>query len=95
MAGYLIANYRATNPAGYEDYAPAVMPTLKGVVVLVADYESEPIEDEPFNVTVVSKIHLKDADRTRYNSPEYQKIMHLRTDNTEGFSVFADEFVTP
>ena len=97
MAGYLIANYRITNPEGYEGYVPAVMPTLSahGVEVLVADYESEPIEGEPFNVTVVLKFPSKDAARAWYDSPEYQEVVHLRKDNSEGSAVIADEFVMP
>ena len=30
-----------------------------------------------------------------YNSSEYQEILNLRLDNTEGGLVFADEFVVP
>ena len=97
MAGYLIANYRITNPETYEAYPPAVMPTLNahGGEVLVADYASEPIEGEPSSVTVVVRFPSKESARAWYDSPEYQKIIHLRTDNSEGIVVFADGFVMP
>ena len=39
------------------------------------------------------KFPSKEALRAWYDSPEYQEIIHLRTDNTEGFVVFAEEFV--
>ena len=97
MAGYVIANYKITNPKGYEGYAPAVMPTLEahGAEFLVADYESEPLEGTPASVMVVLKFDSKETARAWYESPEYQEIMHIRTDNSEGILVIADEFVMP
>ena len=35
------------------------------------------------------------AARAWYDSPEYQKIVDLRTDNSEGVLILADEFVMP
>lgn len=97
MAAYFVVNYKITNTDGYKDYVPAVMPTLvaHGAEVLVADYESEPIEGAPAHVTVVLKFSSKEAARAWYASADYQKIMHLRTDNSEGFAVLADGFVMP
>jgi uncharacterized protein (DUF1330 family) len=39
MTAYFIANYRITDPAGYEPYVPVVMPTLMaaGCEIFVAD----------------------------------------------------------
>jgi len=97
MAGYLIANYRITDAAAYEAYPPAVIPTLMahGAEVLVADYESEAVEGKPASVTIVLKFPSKEAVRAWYDSPEYQQIVGLRTENSEGFVVFADGFVMP
>ncbi|MAM71797.1 MAG: hypothetical protein CMP91_11720 [Gammaproteobacteria bacterium] len=97
MTAYLIANYKITNPEEYESYVPAVMPTLgaHGAEVLVADYETEVLEGAPSNVSVVLRFPSKEAARSWYNSPEYQAIIHHRTDNTEGFLVFADQFTLP
>lgn len=97
MAGYLIANYRITNPEAYAAYPPAVIPTLLAhrAEVLVADYESEAVEGEPGSVTIVLKFPSKAAARAWYDSPEYRDIVGLRTDNSEGFVVFANEFVMP
>ena len=55
MAGFLVANYRITNPEAYGAYVPAVMPTLAAhdAEVLVADYDSERVEGEPASVTIV------------------------------------------
>lgn len=97
MAGYLIANYRITNPDGYQGYVATVRQTIAahGGEILVAGPGSEPIEGEPDPVTVVLRFPSKEALQAWYDSPEYQEIIHLRTDNTEGFVVFADEFVMP
>ena len=97
MAGYLIANYRVTNPDGYQAYIAAVGPTIvaQGGETLVAGPGSEAVEGKPGPVTVVLKFPSKEALRAWYDSAEYQKIIHLRTDNTEGFLVLADEFVMP
>ena len=97
MAGYLIANYQITNEDGYQSYIAAVGPTIMahGGEILVAGPGSEAVEGEPQPVTVVLKFASKDALRAWYDSPEYQEIIHFRTDNTEGTLVFADEFVMP
>ncbi|MEO6028952.1 MAG: DUF1330 domain-containing protein [Candidatus Binatia bacterium] len=97
MAAYLIANYRITNPEAYGAYPSAVLPTLAahGAEILVADYASEAIEGQPSSVTVVARFPSKEAARAWYDSPEYQAIVRLRTDNTEGFLVLADGFVMP
>ncbi len=97
MAGYIVVNYKITNPEGYEAYAPAALPTLEahGAEILVADYESEPLEGSPASITVVVKFESKEAARAWYESPEYQKVIHLRTDNSDGMAVVADGFVMP
>ena len=97
MAGYLIANYNITNAEGYQKYIAAVGPTIfsHGGEILVAGEGSEAIEGSPGSVTVVLKFPSKDALRGWYDSAEYQAILHLRTDNTEGGLVFAEQFVLP
>ena len=97
MAGYLIANHNVTNPDGYQAYLAAVGPTIQahGGEILVAGPGSEAVEGDPGPITVVLKFPSKDALRGWYDSPEYQEIIHHRTDNTEGSLVFADGFVMP
>ena len=97
MAGYLIANYRITNPDEYQTYTAAVVPTIlaHSGEILVAGPGSEAVEGDPGPVTVVLKFPSKEALRGWYDSPEYQEIIHLRTDNTEGSLVFADGFEMP
>ena len=97
MTAYFIASYRVTNPTGYEPYVPAVIPTLQaaGCEVLAADYASQPIEGAPGEVTVILKFASKGAAMTWYNSPEYQAIKHLRTDNSEGAAVLVEQWSPP
>ncbi len=97
MAAYIVANYRVTNPEAFKAYAPSVLPTLlaHGAEVLVADVESEAIEGEPARVTIVTKFPSKEAARAWYDSAEYQEVIHLRTNNSEGFITLTNEFVMP
>ena len=97
MTAYFIASYRITDPAGFEPYVPAVNPILQahGCEVLVAEHASEAVEGEPGEVTVVLKFASKEAGWAWYNSPEYQAIVHLRTDNSEGTAVLVDQWTPP
>ncbi len=97
MAAYLVANYRITNPEGYQRYTAAVGPTLVAheAELLVADRATEGMEGDGAPVTVVLKFASKEAAHGWYNSPEYQAIIHHRIDNSDGMLVFADGFVAP
>lgn len=97
MAAYFIANYRITNEAGYQAYIAAADPTIlaHNGDILVGGPGSELVEGDPEPVTVVLRFSSMSALRRWYESPEYQKIISLRTDNTVGTVVFADEFAMP
>lgn len=97
MASYLVTTYTITNPEGYKAYAAAVGPTIvsHGGKILVAGPGSVAIEGDPKPVTVVLEFPTRDALQGWYDSAEYQAIIHLRTDNSEGSMVFADGFVMP
>ena len=86
MPAYLVANYKITDADGYAAYPPAVAPTLAPFEgeVLVVDFDSE------LPVTIVVKFPSKDAAKAWYHSEEYQAVVRLRTDNTEGYVVFVD-----
>ena len=95
MSAYFIASYRITDPAGYEPYVPAVMPTIlaSGCEVIAADYASQAIEGAPGEVTVILKFASKEVGLAWYNSPDYQAIKHHRIDNSEGIAVLVDQWV--
>ena len=92
MAGYFIANYTITNQAEYKQYIAAVGPILKahGAENIVVDRDSALLEGSAGQVTVVLRFATKAAAQTWYESPEYQAIRDLRTDNTEGIGVIAE-----
>jgi len=92
MAGYFVANYTITSQVGYQEYVAAVGPTLEahGAESIVIDRESELCDGPAGQVTVVLRFATKAMAEAWYNSPEYQAIRHLRTDNTEGVGVIAE-----
>jgi uncharacterized protein (DUF1330 family) len=97
MAAYFIAKYTVTNPEGFAAYGPAVRPTFAGheVEFIAVDPASQAIEGSPPQTSVVLKFPSKEAALAWYNSPEYQAIRHLRTDNSVGDAVLVDGFVMP
>jgi len=97
MSAYVVANYTVTNPEAFEPYVPAVLPTIAagGGEVVVADFESDPVEGNPGHVTVVLKFESKDAINAWYTSDEYEAVKGLRTDNSEGSITVANGFVPP
>ena len=92
MAGYFIANYTITNQAGYKEYLAAVGSSLAAhdAENIVVDRGSELLEESAGQVTVVLRFATKAAAQAWYESPEYQAVRHLRTDNTEGIAVIAE-----
>ncbi len=94
MAAYVIANFEITDPASFKAYPAPTVLSLQAhdAEILVADYESESIEGSPGSVTVVLRFESKEAVHAWYNSPEYQKVVQLRTDNSDGLLVIADEY---
>ena len=97
MSGYVVANFDVTDIDAYEGYVPGVIPTLEahGAKVLAPDYHSETLDGSPGRVTFVIRFTSKDAARAWYDSPEYQEIVHLRIDNSTGFTSLADEIKMP
>ncbi len=93
MTGYVVANYDITNQEGYQAYLQTVAPTLTshGAEILAADYETEVREGAPGRVTIVIRFDSPEAARGWYESPEYQEIVHHRTDNSDGFLVICEE----
>jgi uncharacterized protein (DUF1330 family) len=97
MSAYMVFNYTVTNLDGYAPYGRAARRTLAahGVEGVVADYSSQTIEGAPGPVTVVLRFESREAALAWYRSDEYQSVVHLRTDNSEGTAVLCDGFVMP
>ncbi|MEE1878471.1 DUF1330 domain-containing protein [Altererythrobacter litoralis] len=96
MSAYLVACYDITDEEGYAPYPTAVAPTLVPYdgELIVADFASERFEGEPRKVTVIVKFPSKGAARSWYASPEYQRVLPLRRDHSEGEAVIVNEWVT-
>jgi uncharacterized protein (DUF1330 family) len=91
MEGYFVFNYCINDREAYEPYLSQVMQTLiaHDAEILVADFESEKIEGDAGHVTVVLKFSSKETANKWYHSPEYQKIIKLRTAHCDGIAVLA------
>ena len=92
MTAYVVANYIVNNPEGFESYPPAAQETLAaaGGEVIAVDMNSEVMEGEAYPVTVILKFESKEAMKAWYNSPEYQAVIGLRTDNADGTMVLIE-----
>ena len=93
MAGWVIANIKITNPEGFAKYRELVPKTITdhGGEYVVADVKSIAIEGDPEHLSVVLKFPHMGALKGWYDSPEYQEILPLRTDNSEGIVTFAQD----
>ena len=91
MAAYLLGNLKVTNPEGFTKYRELVAKTIAdhGGEYIVADVNSVPVEGDPEHLSVVLKFDSMEALQGWYDSPEYQEILALRTDNSEGIVTFA------
>ncbi len=94
MPAYIVANYTVTNPGGYGDYPQKATETLvaHGAEVVAVDLNSEVLEGKPQPVTVILRFGSKEAAKAWYDSPEYQAIIGLRANNSEGTMVLIEGF---
>ena len=87
MPAYLIAEIEMTNPTGFAPYRAAVAATVAqyGGRFLVRGGATELIEGGPQPKTIVI-LEFPDAAAIKrwYDSPEYQKILPSRLDNSTG-----------
>ena len=97
-AAYLVVSYDVSDPEGFEPYTAGVIPLLAkhGAEVLVADYETEPLEGSDGATTIVLKFESEEAARGFYDDPDYAPVRQIRLDNTSnGRMVLVKEFVMP
>lgn len=94
MAGYMIASYTVSgNEDEFAIYREAGLPILQkyGAKILVAEENAQAREGEPGQHTVVVEFASKEAANAFYDSEEYQRVLHYRTDNSSGWVVMCDE----
>jgi len=93
MPAYFVAELETTNPAGMEAYRAAVPATLAqyGGRFVVRGGASELIEGGPEPKRIVI-LEFADAAAIKrwYNSPEYQKILPGRLENSTGRAFIVD-----
>lgn len=87
MSYYFVANYDITDKEMYKQYSQKLVPTLiqYGVRVLVADHSPNNIEGESRHSLIIAEFESEEASKAWYDSPEYQAIVDLRLDATEGW----------
>ncbi len=92
MSVYLIVNDSVTNEDSLSAYFAAVGDTLKGrdIDVLVSTRAADTVEGDPAGSrVVVMRFPDRDAFHDWYDSAEYQAIIGLRLNATDGFAVLA------
>jgi len=97
MSYYFVVNYDITDQEKYEQYVQAVVPTLaqSGGKILVVDHEPNYLEGSSRHTLVVLEFESEAAAMKWYNSPEYQAIVNLRLEASEGWFRGAPQFVMP
>ena len=87
MPAYFVAEVEITNPAGFQPYGAAVGATLEqyGGRYLTRGGPTELIEGgpEPKRIVILEFVDTAAVKRW-YKSPEYQKILPLRLNNSTG-----------
>ena len=96
MSAYMVFSHKVLDPETLNDnYLPKAVETLKkfGVEIVVVDQNFDVFEgNTDYNRLVILKFKSREAAMEWYNSPEYQEIVHLRTDSIDGIAMLADGF---
>ncbi len=99
MSAYFILTHTITDTDRYQkEYIPAVLPFLakhKGEVI-VAEFETEPLQGDPPKGAVVIRFPSEQAIRDFVNNAEYKPLKDLRVSiTTNANAVMAPEFKMP
>ncbi len=96
-AAYLIANFKIVDGEMFQRYRDNVIPLLIefGCEFVVVNDNIVGSEGAPYPTILILKFESMEAALKWYESPEYQPIKKLRTDSTEGWAAFSEEFVMP
>ncbi|MBV8118852.1 MAG: DUF1330 domain-containing protein [Alphaproteobacteria bacterium] len=93
MPAYFVAEVEITNPDGFQPYGAAVGATLEqyGGRYLTRGGPAELIEGRPEpKRVVILEFADKAAVKRWYESPEYQKILPLRLNNSTGRALIVE-----
>jgi len=93
MSAYIVVHNLVIDPEQMQQYIPQAVETLTahGAEILVAAEAATVLEgDPPFPRTIILKFASREAAKTWYQSPEYQKTLPLRLQGTQGYAVLVD-----
>jgi uncharacterized protein (DUF1330 family) len=96
-AAFLVDNLRIVDSEMFQRYRDVVIPQLIefGCEFIVVNDTVIGSEGSPDPTIVILKFESMEAAMKWYESPEYQSIKPLRTNSTEGWLAFTEEFVMP
>jgi uncharacterized protein (DUF1330 family) len=96
MSAYLVLMQEVDDVERYRnEYLPGVRPFLQkyGAELVVGGFDTEPVEGEPPNSTVVIRFADSEAAWGFLNDPDYQPVKEIRFSTTSrGQMVLAPEF---
>ena len=92
MPAYLIANAKITDQSKLDEYMAAVVPTLDGrdYKILAFTTDTEVVEGQAGERTVVLEFPDRAALHAWYDSPEYTAAKQLRLAGTDGMGIIVD-----
>jgi len=103
MPYYMVSHFSVTDPATFQEYPPVATPILSqyggkllSLTGLAGLQARAVIEGTPQHVaTAIVEFDSREALERWYNSPEYQVVIGLRTDSTEGWVIGAPALQPP
>lgn len=95
MACYVIAHINVTNPEGFKAYqakVPGIIAQYGGTYLVRGGHATDMENEMPYPRHVVVQWPDREAAERFYHSPEYQEILPLRLDNSEGVLSIVDGY---
>jgi len=93
MPAYIVIHNLVTDPTEMQRYIPKAVDTLTahGAEILVVADSSTVLEGRPaFPRTIILKFASREAAQSWYDSADYQQVLPLRLQATEGYAVLVD-----
>ena len=97
MPAYVVAMMDITDPERYQSYLPGAGAAIQahGGEVLAADRSTEVLEGPAPAVTVIIRFPDKATAEAWYRSEDYQAVIHLRHESSDGHMIIADGSAPP
>ena len=97
MSAYLVVNLTVKDPEMFTRYRQAAVPlaTAHGAKYLVVDFEPNDLDGQSLAGLGVLEFESVEVAEKFYNSPEYQAIVGMRLNSTEGWMRIAPALTMP